>query len=452
MIRLFISIFNREYDTKMEQLKKETVTSAIFILCIMIFFICLIPTWYTERENSKNRSLPYVSIEWEKEYPFNIIDIGNEEKHDASIFKKYISVSTLIKDKCSSVVNNGTIKRARISELYCGLLKLMGYKRIIGEDTSVLVLENGNFSNQSLEDRTAENKRLIENLREFQMWLNNQNIQYLYVMEPSKFSNVDSENLYEGYVDYQKYNMDTFSEMMERENINFLDLQKVALQTGDLNDLFYRTDHHWKPSTALWATSILAETLNNDFNYTIDLKCYNPDDFYIVDYGKRFLGSQGKKVTLAFAEPDKFELLLPGYNTELHVKIPSLGIDKTGTLYETLIDQEALREEEYPDNYYNLDEYNAYGYGNQPLITIENTKISDDSKILIIKDSFVDSLGPFFALGIRNVSLIDLRYFTGSIRAYIQEYEPDIVITMRSGADTDLRKDFELHQNIMDYR
>ena len=53
--------------------------------------------------------------------------------------------------------------------------------------------------------------------------------------------------------------------------------------------------------------------------------------------------------------------------------------------------------------------------------------------LLILKNSFANVVSPFLALETENVSIIDLRYFNGSLKAYIKEYDPDLVMILYHG-------------------
>jgi hypothetical protein len=83
-----------------------------------------------------------------------------------------------------------------------------------------------------------------------------------------------------------------------------------------------------------------------------------------------------------------------------------------------------------PGQYYNLSPYDAYLYGNRELVTIHNNLLRDGRKILLIKDSFANVVAPFLSIGIENLDIVDLRYFTGSIKSYIEKHIPDTVVIM----------------------
>jgi len=74
-----------------------------------------------------------------------------------------------------------------------------------------------------------------------------------------------------------------------------------------------------------------------------------------------------------------------------------------------------------------------------------------DKKVLMIRDSFCDTMAPFLALGVRNIMLLDIRHFTGSVKAYIAENKPDVVIVMYTGV-TVAPIDWSTHKDEFDFR
>jgi hypothetical protein len=103
-------------------------------------------------------------------------------------------------------------------------------------------------------------------------------------------------------------------------------------------------------------------------------------------------------------------------------------------------------------DYYNKNPYAACNYGDQPLIQIENQQASDDHKILIIHDSFCDSVISCLALAEKNVDSLDLRHFTGSVKTYIEESMPEIVIVMYNAGSAAGEIDYSTHKDEFDFR
>jgi hypothetical protein len=97
-----------------------------------------------------------------------------------------------------------------------------------------------------------------------------------------------------------------------------------------------------------------------------------------------------------------------------------------------------------------LNPYGAYLYGDNPLLVIHNNFLHGNKKILIIKDSFVNNLAPFLSLGIEHIDMLDLRHFTGSIKTYIKQTQPDMVIVMYNPSA--LAMDDSAHKRMFDFR
>jgi hypothetical protein len=79
------------------------------------------------------------------------------------------------------------------------------------------------------------------------------------------------------------------------------------------------------------------------------------------------------------------------------------------------------------------DKYSIFLGGNHDLVKIR--KNNDASKrILILKDSFANSLVPFIARHF-DIDMIDLRYYKGSVKNYIEENKFDAIFFVY-GIDT----------------
>ena len=77
------------------------------------------------------------------------------------------------------------------------------------------------------------------------------------------------------------------------------------------------------------------------------------------------------------------------------------------------------------------DKYAMFLGGNQPLCVIENPN-GTKGKLLVIRDSYSDSLAPFLALDYQEVHLFDLRYNLTPISQYVKENGIDQVLVLYS--------------------
>ena len=83
---------------------------------------------------------------------------------------------------------------------------------------------------------------------------------------------------------------------------------------------------------------------------------------------------------------------------------------------------------------------------------IENLNQPDNGKkVLFIRDSFCDTLVPYFALGCRRLVSLDLRHFTGSLETLIREEKPDVIVVMYTASYSG-KIDWSGHKDEFDFR
>lgn len=170
-----------------------------------------------------------------------------------------------------------------------------------------------------------------------------------------------------------------------------------ALEQHRGEDIFYRTDHHWTTLGAYYGYAALVRAMGME---PVPLSDYPPrtvtDSFYGTTYS-----SSG----FSWVAPDR----ITAYVEQGDVKITNYpqGSPLEGTLYDdSFLDAK--------------DKYSYFYGGNTPLIEIDTGNAGSPS-LLIIRDSYMDSLSPFLFPHFSNISVMDLRYYKTSPNAYIQE-------------------------------
>lgn len=176
---------------------------------------------------------------------------------------------------------------------------------------------------------------------------------------------------------------------------NNIDLME-ELKSNKNNYIYYKTDHHWTTYGAYLAYCSFIDSINGE---KIDL-----DKFKKVEL-PNFYGTYYSKAKPFNVRPD----IMTYYNFE-NLTMEIVG-DK---VYDSIYDysKEDLR-----------DKYSLFLYGNNPLTIIKNNNIKNGNKILIIKDSFGNSLIPFLTQNYDEIHVIDLRYFTSKLSSYLKENE-----------------------------
>ncbi len=187
----------------------------------------------------------------------------------------------------------------------------------------------------------------------------------------------------------------------------------------DLNlkgeEVYFRTDHHWNTYGAHSAYSEIWNILPE--NVTAGITFRNADSFTKEIVTENFLGTSFSSSGASWITPDKIELF---------------RFDGDDTMPVTVMDTGEVHEGLYYREYLNTrDKYSVFLGENHGRVDIGNY---NRKTIVIIKDSFAQSITPFFAADF-NVILIDPRYTTGSIFKTVTEISPDAVIILMN-ADT----------------
>lgn len=331
-------------------------------------------------------------------------------------------------------VNEAVIGRTSYINLYGLSARMLGKHYIIEASGSNSVVKDNNghlefiaakVDTQPYVDKIAKLKEIYDEI----------GAKTLYVQTPVK--------PIEGYVempvgihDFSNENSDNLLAQLQAAGIETLDLRENIKTSGlDYNNLFYKTDHHWKTETAFWATGEVKDHLNELFGFNLD-----PDDFYTdssqyqsVFYKQNFLGSQGRRVGKYYGGVDDFTLMLPNYETDYSVTINKINNSSQaeGTFEEAIVKYNLLRPKDIFTN-----RYAAYFGADFPEVIVKNHKADNDLKVLIFKDSFGLPFSAFFSTMVGETRLLDTRYYSGDLEAYIREYDPDLVLYLFKSINT----------------
>ena len=189
------------------------------------------------------------------------------------------------------------------------------------------------------------------------------------------------------------------------ESVDFL----TALREHAGEKIFYRTDHHWTTLGAYYGYTALMEALGRGTE-TLDRAAFSPEIL-----SGEFNGTLYSQSGVHWLEPDTME----AWVEEDGLSVTSW---RDGTPRETGL---------YDDDYLGKkDKYSAFLGGNQPLCVIRNE--AGTGRLLLVRDSYADSLAPFLARHFQEVHLLDLRYYRGSAAAYAAENGVDGIVILQS--------------------
>lgn len=181
----------------------------------------------------------------------------------------------------------------------------------------------------------------------------------------------------------------------------------LAAHAGEA--IFYRTDHHWTSLGAFYGANAVLEALGQE--------PLNQAEFTPETVSDSFYGTLYSTSGVHWLEADSMEFWAE--DTGLTVTSWRTGSPEPSALY----DRAYLAKK---------DKYAAFLGGNQPLCVIQNENLTGGEKILLVRDSYSDSLAPFLAQRFEEVHLLDLRYYRASVAQYARENGIDEILVLYS--------------------
>lgn len=384
-------------------------------------------------------------IDWEALYPFSQEEIGESIERKTTAVNQYLDGVSYIERVIQSYCTSYLFRRYELVGLLRTIEQWINWKFVsYAEYNGVAFLPDGYLTTYT------PRKSIVgqaESLILFRDFCESENIEFLYVQAPFKVDKYEDTQI-SGVIDFSNQNADDFLVLLKDNQVNFLDLREVAHEEGLMRkDLFYRTDHHWLTTAGLWGAQRTLEYCNGHYDFQAETSLLNLDQFEQVLYPEWYLGSQGKKVTLARTEPEDFVLLYPKYDTNFHYIVPDKEIDVVGD-YSAFYDMEQISEKDY----YGKDPYLTNKYGTRPVDKIWNMGSADEKRILVIGDSYELCYVPCLAICEKEVDALDLRYFTGSVRTFAKMMNPDIVIILYNADSLGGTIDWNSHTDLFDFR
>lgn len=179
-------------------------------------------------------------------------------------------------------------------------------------------------------------------------------------------------------------------------------------------EIFYRTDHHWASLGAYYGYVALAQGMGLE---PVPLSHYTRTTVSTEFYGTVFSSSGVRWVA-----PDRMDVYVP----DTGLRVVSYTYDQQGNPVE---EPRPLYDKSYLEK---KDKYAMFLGGQQALGVVYNDNNPGGPKLLLVRDSYSDSLVPFLAAHFSEIHLIDLRYYKLSAAGYIQEHGIDAAAVLYS--------------------
>ena len=312
----------------------------------------------------------------------------------------------------------------------------IGTRIITKDDMIVVKADNGYLANTRyvLPDDILSYR--VDKVKELEEASSKNGADFLYVIAPSKGHDLKYAPNIE---DYTKFNCDRLFDFLKQKDIPTLNLIDKMHEDGlSEEDMFFVTDHHWKPDGALWGTDKILAELQDRYAYPYDKEKTDISNYNIKTYKGWFLGSQGKKAGRFFTSRgvDDFDVITPKFKTHLTEAQPLKDHFREGSFKDTVMYMENVETKDL----YTKNPYAAYSGGDFREQIITNKLNPNGKKILIIRDSYACALVPFLSLNTSQLYVTDVRsdaFYVGekiNVPEYIEKIRPDCVMVFYSGA------------------
>lgn len=190
-------------------------------------------------------------------------------------------------------------------------------------------------------------------------------------------------------------------------NVTWLALAGKDYGGWDKSLNYYATDHHWTTRGAYNGYRALMEGMG--------LEGVAAETFTTVT--EDFQGTTWSSSGAYWYPPDRMEIAVS--DEGVSVTNNFTGQPMEGSLY----------------NYDKLEQKDKYPFflgGNQPLCVVKSEKPGATGRLLVVRDSFSDSLAPFLTQNFAEVHLVDLRYYKVPLGQYVAENRIDQVLVLYS--------------------
>ncbi len=255
-------------------------------------------------------------------------------------------------------------------------------------------------------------------------FLEERDIPFLYVLAPSSQS-FYSATFLPGYGCEAGQNIDSIINILEEAGVANLDMNAWFEANGwTMEDVFFKTDHHWLPEAGLAATRCTMEYLSDCGLATYEISTLAEESYSVTILENWFLGSHGKRTGSLFAGVDDFSIYVPNFATAY--SYAALKRDTTSWVYrDNILDMSYA----VATDYFNDNVYFTYMYADYPLRITVNTEAYNEGTILVIGDSYKVVCEYFLTTQFQTVYTIDLRYYTdGTLAEFVAELQPDCVV------------------------
>lgn len=191
--------------------------------------------------------------------------------------------------------------------------------------------------------------------------------------------------------------IDKLKDSLTSAGVTFIDIRDTFTD-HKAEDLYYHTDHHWTTLGAYYAYLQAAAVMGIDIS---------SDSYDKAPVSQTFKGTLSAKSGFRSGETDELDVFLPNGDNTLSSVVNYVDEQKkSASFYDT-------------SKLNTRDKYALFFGGNHAQVKI-STPTETNHTLLVLKDSYANSLVSFLAPHYRKIIMVDPRYYYGDLEELIQ--------------------------------
>lgn len=192
--------------------------------------------------------------------------------------------------------------------------------------------------------------------------------------------------------------METAEEIYEATGIPAVDCSGKLLEASE-EQLYYRTDHHWTMAGAYCGYLAYCQKKG--------IAPVPKESFEVRTVTDEFAGTLYSKVNDYSHQKDEITIF-----TNPADKL-TVTYEDTGEVTDSLYNLDYVSEK---------DKYSLFLNNIHPLVEIENGAASSEDVMMLIKDSYANSMIPFLAHHYKKIYVFDTRYYKKGLSSFLEEH------------------------------
>lgn len=365
-------------------------------------------------------------------FVFSFQNIKNTYKALSESLQKsdlnYSNISEILKST-EGIINDNVYEKYKFIDGYSYLQKLLNKNE--EANFEVVKDQDGLLHYTFFGDKPNPVDELVSRVKNFDDGIENKDKKLIYLMTPDKV--IKGSTKFETGIPYSYSNetADNFLQGLNENGITNIDLRENLYKSGiPSNELFYKTDHHWKTETVFFEFGQVVDMFKEKYGLNLDPNNFytNKENYNFIKYNNSYIGSMARKAGKYYTGVDDFTIIYPKFKTSytFYSKNGEVEDNLQGRFEDALISTYPLNLEK--DSYgLEADKYFSYLYGNWGLVHVHNKDNANGPKLLFIKDSLAVPLTAFLSTVCSDIYLLDPRYYKDDMLKFANETDLDFI-------------------------